>query len=64
MTKKKAKELRDLMRPVLKQYKFELQREKYYKVLTNEINLEDVFGSLICSDFDIKVNITLSKSEL
>ncbi len=60
MTKKKAKELRDLMRPFLKQYKFELQREKYYKVLTNEINLEDVFGSLSCSDFDpdlMKVNI-------
>jgi len=60
MSKKKSKELNDLMGPVLKQYKFELQGKKYYKFLTNEIKLENVFGSLSCFNYDIgniKVNI-------
>jgi len=60
ITKKKSKELSELMEPVLKQYKFELQGKKYYKLLTNEFKLEYVFGSLGCSDYDIdniEVNI-------
>jgi len=63
MTQKKSKEVSDLMGPVLKKYKFELQGEKYFKLvkITNEIKLEDVFGSLSCFEYDIdnmKVNIT------
>jgi hypothetical protein len=59
-SKKKSKEMSDLMGAVLKQYKFELQGKKYYKLLTNKIKMENVFGSLGCFDFDIdnmKVNI-------
>ncbi len=37
---------------VLKQYKFELQGKKYYKLITNEFKLENVFGSLCFFDFD------------
>jgi len=50
----------DFMRPVLEQYKFELQGKKYYKLVTEEIKFENVFGSLGCFDYDIdnmKVNI-------
>jgi len=67
MSKKKSKELSELMGPVLKQYKFELQGKKYYKLIKNEIQLEDAFGSLDCFDFDsdnIYVNIILLNSEL
>ncbi len=67
MSKIKSKELSELMGPVLKQYKFELQGKKYYKLIKNEIQLEDAFGSLDCFDFDsdnIYVNIILLNSEL
>ncbi len=47
ITKKKSKELSELMEPVLKQYKFELQGKKYYKLLTNEFKLEYVFGIVV-----------------
>jgi len=60
MSKKKSKELNDLMGPVLKQYKLELQGKKYYKLVANQIKMENIFGSLSCFDFDIdnmKVNI-------
>jgi len=60
MSKKKSKELNDLMRPLLEQYKFELQGEKYYKLVRDEIKVENVFGSLSCFNYDIgniKVNI-------
>jgi len=58
MSKKKSKELGDLMGPVLKKYKLELQGEKYYNFIIEEIKLEVIFGTLSCSDFDIKeVNI-------
>ncbi len=60
MSEKKPKELSDLMGPVLKQYKLELQGKKYYKLVTNEVKLENVFGTLNCFDHDIdniKVNI-------
>ncbi len=60
MSQMKSKELSDLMRPVLEKYKLELQGKKYYKFATNEIKLENIFGSLSCFDFDIdnmKVNI-------
>jgi len=66
MSQKKSKELNDLMGPVLEQYKFELQGKKYYKLLTNEIKLENVFGSLSNSDLDIdnmKVNIVYLQSK-
>jgi len=56
MSKKKSKELSELMVPVLRQIKFELQDEKYHKFITEE----NIFGTLCCSDFDIdnmKVNI-------
>jgi len=53
MSQKKSKGLSDLMRPVLEKYKLELQGKKYYKFATNEIKLENVFGSLSCFDFDI-----------
>jgi len=58
MSKKKSKDLGDLMGPFLKKYKLELQGQKYHKFITEEIKLEDVFGSLNCSDLDIKVNIS------
>jgi len=60
MSKKKSKELNELMGPVLKQCKYELQGKKYYKLLTNEFKFEDIFGTLSCSDFytdSMKVNI-------
>jgi len=63
MSKKKSKELNDLMDPVLKQYKLELHEKKYYKLVTNEIELENVFGTLSCFDRDIdnlKVNIVFN----
>jgi len=56
MSKKKSNELNELMAPVLRQIKFELQGEKYHKFITEE----NIFGTLCCSDFDIdniKVNI-------
>jgi len=62
MSQKKLKELNDLMGPVLKLLKFELQGKKYYKFVTSEIKLENVFGSLSCFDHDIdnmKVNIII-----
>jgi len=55
-----TKEPSDLREPSLKQYKFELQGKKYYKLVTKEIKLENVFGSLGCfvNDIDnIYVNI-------
>jgi len=60
MSQKKSKELSDFLGPVLKQYKFELQKNKYYKLVKNEIKMENVFGSLSCFVYDIdniKVNI-------
>jgi len=60
MSKKKSKEVSDLMEPVLKQCKYELQGKKYYKLLTNEFKLEDIFGTFSCFDYDIenmKLNI-------
>jgi len=62
ISQKKYKEMSDLMGPVLKQYKFELQRQKYYKLVTNEIKMENFFGILSCFDHDIdnmKVNIII-----
>jgi len=49
MSQKKSKELNELMGPVLKQCKYELQGKKYYKLLTNEFKFEDIFGTLSCS---------------
>jgi hypothetical protein len=60
MSEKKPKELSDLMGPVLKQYKFELQGKKYYKLVTNKVKISNVFGTLNFFDYDIdnmKVNI-------
>jgi len=56
ISQKKSKELDDLMGPVLERYKFELQGKKYYKLVTNEIKLENIFGSLSCFD-NMRVNI-------
>ncbi len=53
MSKKKSKELGDLLGPVLKQCKFEIQGKKYYKLTTSEMKLENAFGSLNCFDYDI-----------
>ena len=53
MSQKKSKEISDLMGPVLEQYKFELHGKKYYKLIKEEIKMENVFGSLSCFDFDI-----------
>jgi len=61
ISQKKSKEMSDLMGPVLKQFKFELQGKKYYKLITNKIKMENIFGSLGCFDFNIenmKVNIS------
>jgi len=49
-SQKKSKEIKDLVRPALNQYMLELQCKKYYKLVTNEIKLEDFFGSLSCFD--------------
>jgi len=46
MSQKKSKELSDMMGPVLKQYKFELQGRNYHEFISKETKLEDVFGSL------------------
>jgi len=57
ISEKKSKEL---MGPVLKQYKFELHGKKYYKLVKDEIKMENVFGTLSGFDFDIgnmKVNV-------
>ena len=59
MSENKSEELNDLMGPVLKRFKFEQQGKKYYKLVINEIRLEDVFGTFCCFDYDIdniKVN--------
>jgi len=53
MSQKKSKELSDLMGPVLEKYKFELHGKNYYKLIKDEIKMENVFGSLSCFDFDI-----------
>ena len=42
-----SKDIGELLKQVLEQYKFELQGEKYYKMKTCEVNLENVFGSLV-----------------
>jgi len=55
------------MGPSLKQYKFELQGKKYYKLVRNEIKVENVFGSLSCFDLDIdniEVNIVYLEFKL
>jgi len=62
VSEKKSKELGDLMGPVLKHYKFELQGKKCYKLVTKEVNMDNVFGTLSCFDYNIdnyymKVNI-------
>jgi len=53
MSQKQSKELNDLMEPVLEKYKFDLQGKKYYKLVTNQIKLENVFGTFSCFDYDI-----------
>ncbi len=53
LTKRKSKELGDLMEPVLKQYKLELQGQKYYKLVIDEIKIENIFGILSCFVNDI-----------
>jgi len=60
ISQKKLKEVSDLMGLVLNQYKYDLQDGKYYNFFTNEIKLENVFGSLSFLNYDIgniKVNI-------
>ncbi len=57
MTHKKSKELSELMGTALDQYKFVIQGKKYYNLLSNKIKMENIFGSLVCSDLNIKVNI-------
>jgi len=51
MSQKESREVQKLIEPLLKDYKFELQGNKCYKLDTNEmLNLEKIFGSL--NDFD------------
>jgi len=60
MSREKSKEFSNSVRPALKQYKFELQGKKYYKLVTNEVKLENVFGTFSCFDYDfdnMKVDI-------
>jgi len=67
MSQKQSKELSKFMGPVLKQYKFELQGKKYYKLVRDEIKVENVFGSLSNYDFDIdniEVNIVYLEFKL
>jgi len=60
MSQKKSKEISDLNGPVFEHYKFQLQGNRYYKLITKETKLEDIFGSLGGFDCDIdnmKVNV-------
>jgi hypothetical protein len=60
LSQRKSKEVSDLLEPVLKYYKMELQGKKDYKLTSVAIKVENMFGSLIPLDFDIdnlKVNV-------
>ena len=63
MTQKRSKEIGELIRPVLEQFKLELQGYKKYKLKTVQVEIKNVFGSLDCEDIvniqNIKVNIYL-----
>jgi len=64
MSKKKSNELKDLMEPVWKQCKYDLQGKKNYKFITEKIKLEFIFGTFSCFDIDnniMKVNIVIVK---
>ncbi len=64
MSKKKSNELNDLMQPVWKQCKYDLQGKKNYKFITEKIKLEFIFGTFSCFDIDnniMKVNIVIVK---
>ena len=52
MSQKESKEVGELIEPVLEKYKLELQGNKYYKLNTSDVKLEDVFGTLSCTDYD------------
>ena len=55
-------EVSELLEPALKEYKAELQGDKYYKLIKSEVKLESLFGSMDCFEYDIgntKVNIIL-----
>jgi len=56
---KRSKEVGELIKPVVDKYKFDLQGNKYYKLNKFQVKLEEVFGTLDCTDhetdnFDIK----------
>ncbi len=52
---RKAKEINELIKPVLNQFKLDLQGKKEYKLKAFEFNLKDLFGSLSCLDFDFDI---------
>ena len=62
MSRKLSNEVSELLEPALKEYKAELQGDKYYKLIKSEVKLESLFGSIDCFEYDIgntKVNIIL-----
>lgn len=58
LSKKRSKEVSELLEPVLEKYKLELQGNKEYTLTKSEIKIE--FGSLNAVNFEIrKVSIIL-----
>ena len=46
LSKKRSKEVSELLEPVLEKYKLELQGNKEYTLTASEIKVENIFGSL------------------
>ncbi len=51
---KLSAEVREFLEPALEKYKRNLQGDKYYKLTTSEIKLENIFGKLMSFDYDVE----------
>ena len=54
MSQKRSKELQNLLSPLVNDYKRYLLSNKSYKLDTSDFEVNQIFGSLICSE-DVKV---------
>ena len=50
----RVKEIVELIQPVMKQNKIELQGTREHKLVTDDVNVEEIFGSLKCLNHDVK----------
>ncbi len=63
MSKRLSKEISDMIEPAMNNCKLELQGDKHYKLITNDLSIEDVFGSVTGFDPDIEsTKVTYFKS--